>query len=839
MRRDRGAVLSFAWYRFRTTFRHRRGGLLAIVLLSGLLGGLSMGAIAAARTTASSPADFAASTNTPDLFVLDGFYNPQIGLNSGYNPSLLRKISRLPHVQKVESEVGINAGPVTKNDEPLPASEGVGPNGSVDGLGFDEDRIVVTQGRLADPHKADEFVMDSATARLLGLHLGQSVDIGWINNSTGFTQGTTGTPKVPRDQQMQVKLVGVGAVDVDALFQDQDSATNSSIVMFTPSFTRKLLQCCTSDMLSALTLDGGLNSPYYSSVEAELRAVLPKGVPFTYVQGRDVEARAERTLKPESIALGVFGGIAALAALLISGQVIGRRIRLSGGELDVLRAVGAGPAMTVADGLIGTLVAVLAGSLLAGAIAIALSPVGPLGPIGPLLPFAFRVDWTVVGAGVGVLLVGLGGLTLALASRGAPHRVAARLPREAGSAVTRVATAAGLPPAAVAGVRFALEPGVGRNSVPVRSAVLGAILAVVVVVSTITFGSSMSTLVSHPALYGWNWTYDIDGGGGLGDVPGPPVERQLSADPYVAGWAGVYFSTLQIDGMNVPVMGGSPGAPVGPPVLSGNGLTRGNQVVVGSATLTALHKHIGDTVEVRGAGSALTKLTIVGTATMPSIGVAGSSHLEMGTGALLSYKLIASGARNIFDETVTGPNAILVRLKPDADPAAGRASLEAIVRKNPQIAGGGGSLIGVERPAEILNYRTLGETPALLGAALAAGAVVALGLTLVTSVRRRRTDLALLKTLGFTKRQLAGAIAWQASVGIAIGCTVGIPLGIALGRFLWDLFVHQISAVPDPTVPAASIVLIGVGAIILANLVAFIPGRIAAQTPTAQLLRSE
>ena len=835
-----GRTFSFAWYRFRSTFAHRRGGLLAVVLLTGLLGGVSMGAIAAARTTESSPADFAASTNSADLFVLDGYYNPQIGLDSGYNPSLLRKIAHLPHVERVESEVGINAGPVTRNDEPLAASNGVGSNGSVDGLGFNEDRVIVTQGRPANPRKANEFVMDSATAHLLGLHLGESVDIGWVSNSQGISQGSSAaTFKVPRDQQMLVKLVGVGAVDAGSLFQDQDSASSSSIVLFTPAFTHKLLRCCSNAMESALTLEGGINSPYYSAVEAGLRSVLPKGVPFTYIQARDVEATAERTLKPESIALGVFGGIAALAALLICGQVIGRRIRLAAGELDVLRALGAGPAMTVADSIIGTLVAVLVGSLLAGAIAIALSPVGPLGPIGPLLPFAFRVDWTVVGAGVGVLLVGLGTLALVLAYRGAPHRVAARLQHEKGSVVTRSATATGLPPAAVVGIRFALDPGVGRNSVPVRSAVLGAILAVVVVVSTITFGSSMGTLVSHPALYGWNWTYDIDGGGGLGDVPGPPVEHELAVDPYVAGWAGVYFSTLQIDGVNVPVMGGSPGATAGPPLLSGHRFARANQVVLGSATLAQLNKHVGDTVEVRSAGSALTKLTIVGTATMPSIGVAGSSHLEMGTGALLSYKLIPPGARNVFDETVAGPNAVLVRLKPDANPAAGRASLDAIVRKNPQIANGGGSLLGVERPAEILNYSTLGKTPALLGAALAAGAVVALGLTLVTSVRRRRTDLALLKTLGFTKRQLAGAIAWQASVGVAIGCVVGIPLGIALGRFLWDLFVHQISAVPAPTVPAASIILIGVGAMVLANLVAFVPGRIAANTPTAQLLRSE
>ena len=183
-----------------------------------------------------------------------------------------------------------------------------------------------------------------------------------------------------------MKLVGVGAVDVDALFQDQDSAGSDQIVLFTPAFTHKLLECCTNDMLSGITLQGGFQSRYFPKVESELRAVLPKGVPFTYVQATDVLARAERTLKPESIALGVFGGIAGLAALLIAGQVIGRRIRLNTDDLDVLRALGADPTMTIGDGLIGTLGAVLLGTLLAGLVAVGLSPLGPLGPIGSLVP---------------------------------------------------------------------------------------------------------------------------------------------------------------------------------------------------------------------------------------------------------------------------------------------------------------------------------------------------------------------------------------------------------------------------------------------------------------------
>ena len=127
----------------------------------------------------------------------------------------------------------------------------------------------------------------------------------------------------------------------------------------------------------------------------------------------------------------------------------------------------------------------------------------------------------------------------------------------------------------------------------------------------------------------------------------------------------------------------------------------------------------------------------------------------------------------------------------------------------------------------------------MLASALAAGAIVALGLTLAASVRRRRRDLALLKTIGFTQRQLAESVAWQASVAAAIGIVVGIPLGIALGRWLWTLFARQIYAVPEPTVPVLSVALVGLGALVLANVVAAGPARSAARTSTGLLLRDE
>jgi ABC-type antimicrobial peptide transport system permease subunit len=119
------------------------------------------------------------------------------------------------------------------------------------------------------------------------------------------------------------------------------------------------------------------------------------------------------------------------------------------------------------------------------------------------------------------------------------------------------------------------------------------------------------------------------------------------------------------------------------------------------------------------------------------------------------------------------------------------------------------------------------------------GALTALGLTLMASVRRRRRDLALFKTLGFTRRQLAATVAWQASVSVTIGVVVGVPLGIIAGRGLWTLFAHALHVVAEPAVPSLTITLVAVGAVVLANLVAAIPGYQAARTPSALLLQAE
>ena len=60
-----------------------------------------------------------------------------------------------------------------------------------------------------------------------------------------------------------------------------------------------------------------------------------------------------------------------------------------------------------------------------------------------------------------------------------------------------------------------------------------------------------------------------------------------------------------------------------------------------------------------------------------------------------------------------------------------------------------------------------------------------------------------------------------------------------VGRWLWTLFAHAIYAVPYPTVPVAQGAVVALATLFLANLAAIIPGRIAARTPTAFILRAE
>ena len=180
-----GRALRVARYRFWATFGRRWSSYLTLVLLIGLIGGVAMGALAAARRTESSFPTFLASTNPSDLSLGTALLNPALGYTNGYDAALVRTISGLPHVRRAESFTDVYSTPLAPDGEPTKAAQTINMNveGSVDGLYFNQDRVTVVQGRMADPNRADEIVMTVGAASQLGLHVGQTAPWGTYANS--------------------------------------------------------------------------------------------------------------------------------------------------------------------------------------------------------------------------------------------------------------------------------------------------------------------------------------------------------------------------------------------------------------------------------------------------------------------------------------------------------------------------------------------------------------------------------------------------------------------------------------------------------------------------------
>ncbi len=117
--------------------------------------------------------------------------------------------------------------------------------------------------------------------------------------------------------------------------------------------------------------------------------------------------------------------------------------------------------------------------------------------------------------------------------------------------------------------------------------------------------------------------------------------------------------------------------------------------------------------------------------------------------------------------------------------------------------------------------------------------MLSLALTVLSLVRRRRHELALLKTIGMTRRQIRAVVAWQVTLTLLIAVVIGGPLGVVGGRLAWRAFAGALGVVPIVEVPLAVLIL-GLAALVLAgNLLAALPAAVAARTRPTVELRAE
>ena len=67
----------------------------------------------------------------------------------------------------------------------------------------------------------------------------------------------------------------------------------------------------------------------------------------------------------------------------------------------------------------------------------------------------------------------------------------------------------------------------------------------------------------------------------------------------------------------------------------------------------------------------------------------------------------------------------------------------------------------------------------------------------------------------------------------------GVLVGIAAGRWAWTLYANQIGVKPEPVVSVGAVLATLLVTVVVANLLAAIPARIAARTQPAVALRAE
>jgi hypothetical protein len=287
----------------------------------------------------------------------------------------------------------------------------------------------------------------------------------------------------------------------------------------------------------------------------------------------------------------------------------------------------------------------------------------------------------------------------------------------------------------------------------------------------------------------------------------------------------VLTANLQLDGRPVIVWGfTSLRGTLGPQVVAGREPKSPNEIALGASSLDELGKSIGDTV--RGDGpDGSHRYRIVGRGVFPKL----DSAQPLANGAALT----GAGFARLLSPTNLNIGTVYaaVRDSPSADPA----TVEHRVADIADV----GRPFGPTVPVEVDRLRQVNWLPVTLAGLLSLLALLAVGHALVTSVRRRRRDLAVLKTLGFDRGQIRATIAWQATTLALVGLIIGIPAGILVGSFVWRQVATGLGMATTPQIPVLALLLTIPAALVAVNLIAYAPARAAARTRPAVALRSE
>jgi ABC-type lipoprotein release transport system permease subunit len=784
--------------------RARWRGWLALVLLLAAFSGLTFATAAGARRTDTAYQRLLARAHPYDQFLL-GVGPIPMSLFPDNQPIPLSQIRSLPQVIDDLTSYFF--------DGPGEASAIASPDPRMD-RSFNGAKVV--SGRLPQVDRPDEAAVPVAIADRLHVRTGGTITLQLVKDA--FSDK-------PQTVAMTFRVTGIIAVPGEF---PPESDLGPPRVHLTPAFYEKYKSWGAFPYTLVRLRHGPADLPAFRAA----LSTLSSGHPVIGYTQASLTRNVQRSFHLQAVALELFAIFLAIVAVLVLGQTLGRQAMAEGVDYPALRSLGMTRGQLVSLGVLRASVVAGTGVLLAVPIALALSVLAPTGLARAADPNpGLHFDAVALGGGAIVAFVVLVLLALIPAWR------AARLAESDGtfgraeggvertSRAVEAVTRAGASAPAVVGMRLALEPGRGRTAVPVRTTIAGVVLAVTALTITLSFGASLRYLLDTPRLYGLVWSADVTWDNGTQQQYDTAIKiARADADVALAGPIGLGIPFL-VDNVQADGMGVVPGDTTFlPPIEAGRGPRADDEIALGPKTLRRIHKTVGDDVSLSIVGVPGQAFHIVGRIVVPTVG----HTANLGEGSVVTVGALAK-----FFPGGTTAGEFAVRFKRGLNGYAAGTRLQA------KLAATDAQVRPPTTPGDLLNFGRSKDLPLILSGLLALLGLGTLAHALVTSINRRRRDFAICKTLGFTRGDVARAVAWQSSTFIVVSLAFGLLAGVIAGRWLWSVYANQLGILSAPRVPAWTLVLMVPAAALLANGLALLPARSAAGTRPAIVLRAE
>ncbi len=789
--------LTAAWLWGSSELRARWRSWLVLGLLAGATFGLAAAGLAGARRTAVALPRYVAALHAPTAAVLAN--------DPSFDDAKRRAVAALPEVKAVypfEIAIALQVAPVGDGGGLIPTT----PASARLMAG------VLVAGRAPDQARRDEITVDQNLERKFHLVIGSTMT---LSQSISAKDAASAPPgMLPRgiDPNFAQKLRVVG------ISKSVDTSTN-----WTPSagFYAEYGARIAGFVNEFVSLRRGeADLPRFRQDAARISGHPLNVESFAQLTG---QPKIANLLRVEEDGLLLF----ALAVLIIGGVLVGqalaRAVSAGASELATWRAIGADRRIAVRALVLPAIVTATVGVATAIGSAIALSPRFPISQARRYdLDVGIHADLVVLGgAAAAVLLAVLGTAVLSALVAASGRRSADRGPSSAGRRAARL----GLPPALAIGSRLAVEPGRGRRAVPVRSALVGAVVGVLGVVGCFTFRAGLTDAAASPQRSGIVWNFEVvSGEGTVGARDLAAITRDRDVD---AALDALWVRAVPINGVTTPTFATrAVKGDVALVVLSGRAPRARDEIAFGPGTMRELKLHIGDRVTV---GTPPHAATVVGTALLPA-----SSHTDYDQSAWMTTDglVTAMGPPSHLDPSLM-EDYVLVRWARGVRVPAAQHRLSSLPD------GADLFMMPVTLPVAVVSLGDLRSLPLALGIFFALLASATVAHALVTTVRRRRQELAVLRSIGFTRRQARVAIAWQATLLAVAGLLAGVPLGILTGRAIWRRLADNFPVVYVPPFALVAVALVVPAALVIANLLAAGPARSAARIRPAEALRSE